>query len=306
MAFNITALTDAFLDQVNGGNFFQAVATGTVADQAQRYAVGSKGTQQLNVNTSNLVFGIDPGAANAFVNTNTSTLSLGKRDIVVDGVGAQGFADVAALYGSYAGANVGGAADESVVNGFVEDMVNKTSFAFAQSFYGGFGTGTPTNGLSDVIHGTAIAVTGGTTVSATNIIGKVERFIASYYALSGHNALENRELDIIMSMADYRKLRVAYRAANYFNTDIVSERGLAMSTWLDDSRITIYGDPAYTGQMMILPLDTVYVGDPGINENLDPQIWYSDDRNQVGYRIVYFGGVQILQQSHGRVANHTA
>ena len=306
MAFDISALTTSFLDQVNGGNFFEAVATGTVADQAQRYAVGSKGTQQLNVNNTDLVFGIDPGGTNSFVNINTSDLEFGKRDIVVDGVGAQGYASIADLYGSYAGGLVGGAADDAVVQRFVENMVDKTSFAFSQSFYGGFGTGTPTNGLSDVISSTAIAVTGGTTTTAANIIGKVERFIASYYGLTGHTALENRELDIIMSMSDYRKLRVAYRTANYFNTDLVSERGLAISSWLDDARITIYGDPAYTGQMMILPLDTVYVGDPGISENLDPQIWYSEDRNQIGYRVVYFGGVQILEESHGRVANHTA
>ena len=306
MAFDISGLTTAFLDQVNGGNFFEQVAEGTVAGQAQRYAVNSKGTQQLNVNDADLAFTIDPGAANGFVGTDSSNLDFKKRDLVVDGVGAQGYANVADLYGSYAGTQVGGAADDAVVQGFVANMIDKTSWQFAQSFYSGFGTGTPTNGLSDVISSTAIDVSGGTATTAANIIAKVEEFISDYYALAGHNALENKELDIIMSMSDYRKLRAAYRAANYFDTALTNESGLAVSSWLDDGRITIYGDPAYTGEMMIMPLNTVYLGDPGISEDMQPQIWYSEDRNQIGYRVVLFGGVQILQESHGRIANHIA
>lgn len=303
---DVSALSTAFLDQINGGNFFQAVAEGTVAGVAQRYGVASKGTQQLNVNDTELVFSIDVDGANPFVGTDTSTLEFLKRDLVVDGVGAQGYVNMAQLYGTYAGGQVGGAADDSVVQGFVQNMIDKSSFVYAQNFYNGFGTGTPTNGLLDVISSSTISVSGGTSTSSGNIIAKLEEFIREYYALSGHNALENRELDIIMSMSDYRKMRAAYRAANFFDGEITSEGGVAISRWLDDSRITIYGDPAYTGEFLIMPLDTVYVGDPGITEDLQPQVWYSEDRNQIGFRVVLFGGVQIIQPTHGRRAVQAA
>lgn len=308
MALDLSGLTTAFLDQVNGGNFFEAVAEGTVAGQAQKYAVTSKGTQQLNVNDADLAFTIDPTGSDAFVGINTSNLDFKKRDLTVTGVAAQGYATVADLYGTYAGGQVGGAADDSVVSGFAQNMIDKASYRFAQNFYNGFstGAGSGTNGLLDNISSATIALSGGATVTAANIIGKVEEFISDYLAVSGHDALENRELDIIMKMSDYRKLRSAYRAANFFNTDLTSERGLAVSTWIDDSRITIYGDPAYAGEMLMAPLSTVYVGDPGINEDMQPQIWYSEDRNQIGYRVNLFGGVQILQESHGRLATHSA
>lgn len=306
MAFDVSGLTTAFLDQINGGNFFEQVAEGTVAGEVNRYAVSSKGTQQLNVNDADLAFTIDVGGTDPFVGINTSTLDFKKRDLVVDGVGAQGYANVADLYGTYAGTQVGGAADDSVVQGFVQNMIDKASFNYSQSFYGGFGTGTPTNGFLDVISQTTIPLSGGTTTTADNIIGKVEELINDYLALSGHSALENKELDIVMSMSDYRKLRSAYRAANFFDSDITSERGVAISRWLDNSSITIYADPAYTGEFLIAPLSTVYLGDPGISEDMSPQIWYSEDRNQIGYRVVLFGGVQILQATHGRLATHIA
>ena len=109
-----------------------------------------------------------------------------------------------------------------------------------------------------------------------------------------------------MTPANYRLLRAAYRSENYFDTDLVAEGGMMVSRWLDDPRITIYGDPAYTGEMMIIAADSVFVGVPTLTDLDQVDFWYNPDKKAIGFRIEIWGGVAILEDGHGRVANHVA
>ncbi len=308
MAFDISALTTGFRDQLEGGDFYERVAEGTLADVFQTYQVRNKGTQQLNVNNADLSFTIDVDGDIDAYDTYASDLDFGKRDLVVDGIAAQGYVPVRDLYGSYAANDVSSGSDETVARRFTQQILAKTSLQYAKNVYSGFGTGSPTNGLNNAnIGGTTISVSGGASVTTANIIAKVEEIIEDFLGITGNDALENaNDLAIIMKPSDYRKLRAAYRTANFFNTDLVSEGGMMISTWLDDPRITIYGDPAYTGEMKIVATDSVFVGTPTLTDLDDVEFWYNPDKKAIGFRVEIWGGVQILQASHARTATHAA
>ena len=308
MAFNITALTDAFKNQLEGGEFYNRVGQGTMAEFFQSYDVTNKGTQQLNVNNANLTWDIDvDGDIDAYDDANSS-LVFGKRDLTVDGNAAKGYVLNRDLYGSYASVGATGHDDESVANRFVGQMLEKTSYEYAKRLYTGFGLGTPTNGLSNAnIGGTTIDITGGTAFLATNAIAKIAELIEDFLAVTGNDALENSsDIAIIVKPSDYRKIRAAYRVENYFNTDLVSESGMMISKWLDDERISIYGDPAYTGEAMIVAADSVYVGKPNLTFLDDVEFWYNPDKKAIGFSVEIWGGTQILEAGHARTANHVA
>ena len=302
MAFDISALTTAFHDQLEGGEFYNRVAEGTLANFFQTYAVRNKGTQQLNVNRANLTFDINvDGDIDAYDNYN-SDLDFGRRTLNVDGMAAQGYITNRELYGSYAAVDGNSGDDETVARRFVDNIMAQTSFQYAQSIYTGFGIGTPTNGLLDA--STNLNVGTGA-ITAGNIVQKLTDLISGFLAISGNNALENAgDIAIIMTPAHYRLLRQAYRTFNYFDTGLVNETGMMMSPWLDDSRITIYGDPAFTGQPVITATDSVYVGVPTLTDLDNVEFWYNPDKKAVGFRIEIWGGVQVLEANHLRTANN--
>ena len=307
MAFNVSAL-GAFKDELAGGDFFKLVGQGTLADAFNTYPVESVGTQQLNVNNSDLKWDVIDvnGTATTEYDTYTSDLIYGVRDLTVDGNAAQGYVTIPQLYGKYSAVGVNGDDDEAAVRRFSAEVAAKSRLQYAQRLYTGFGLGTPTNGLNTVI-GTELDVTGGTTVTSANIIAKVDTMINAFLAIAGNNPLEGMPLSIVMKMADYRKLRSAYRAANYFNTSLGNESGFAVSEWIDNEQITIYGDPAYTGEMKIMYQDSVYVGTVNAGFHFEePKVWYNIDKNAIGFRVAVFGGAQILEATHGRTVKHVA
>ena len=303
MAFDISALTSAFRDQLDGGEFYTRVGEGTLAQFFNQYEVKNKGTQQLNVNNANLSFTIDVDGDIDAYDTYASNLNFGKRDLTVDGIAAQGYVATRDLYGSYAANSATSGDDESVARKFTQHIVDQASYQYAKNLYTGFGTGTPTNGLSDIV--TSTVATGSAALSSANAITKIEALIEGFLAVSGNDALENsNDIAIILRPAHYRALRAAYRTENYFDTDLVAEGGMMVSRWLDDSRISIYGDPAYTGEPMIVAADSVFVGRPSLTDLDNVEFWYNPDKKAVGYRIEIWGGVQILEAGHGRISSN--
>ena len=305
MAFNTTAL-DAFKDELAGGDFFKLVGQGTLADAFTNYPVLSKGTQQLNINNTDLNWtsvDVNGGAVTDF-DTYSSNLVYNKVDLTVDGNVAQGYVTIPSLFGKYVAKGSTSFDDESAVRGFATAVAEESRFEYAKRLYTGFGV-TPAHGLN-AITGT-LSLTGGTTVTSANIIAKIESFINQFLAVSGNVALENRPLSIVMTAANYRALRTAYRTANFFDGTITNEQGLMISRWLDDDRITVYGDPAYTGEMKIMYQDSVVVGtvDSGFHFET-PEVWYNQDKNALGFRVSIFGGVSILESTHLRTAVNAA
>ena len=301
MAFNTTALSDAFLDQLEGGEFYNRVASGTLASFFNTYSVRNKGTQQLNVNRADLNFNIDVDGGITAYDAYASDLDFGKVDLTVDGIAAQGYVPVRDLYGSYAANDATSRDDDSVARRFTQNILDQTSWQYALSLYDGFGTGTPTNGINDIVNQTINVGTGALT--AANVISKLTALVEGFFGIAGNQALENApDIIIILSAAHYRHLRTAYRTLNYFDTDLVSEDGMMMSRWIDDPRITIYGDPAYTGEPKILASDSMYVGVPTLTDLDSVQFWYNPDNNAIGFRVEIWGGVQMLEAGHGRTA----
>ena len=304
MAFDISAL-DAFKDELAGGDFFKLVAEGTLADAFNTYEVSSKGTQQLNVNSTTLNFttlDVNGTAQNAW-DTYNSTPVYDKVDLVVDGNAAQGYVRTSDLFGSYAGNSVSSWSDEGAIRGFAQDVAAQTRLEYAKRLYTGFGLGSPTNGLTDIAANMDVDVTN-TTISKDNIIDIIELAIANFLAISGNDALEGRELTIVMTPAHYRALRAAYRTANFFDAEITSESGMFVTRWLDNAGITIYADPAYTGAPMIMYQDSIYVGTVAAGFNIEtPEVWYNQDMNSIGFRVSMFGGVQAIESTHIRTIN---
>ena len=304
MAFNVTAL-DAFKDELAGGDFFKLIGQGTLADQFNRYPVLSKGTQQLNINNTALNWtDVDAnGGAITDYDSYNSNLVFNKVDLSVDGNVAQGYVTIPSLFGTYAAKGASAGDDESTVRNFGAAVAEEAGYEYAKRIYSGFGV-TPAHGLN-ALTGTINVGTGA--VSATNIVGKMTTLVNSFLAISGNDALENRPLTIIMKPSDYRMLRQAYVTEKFFDSTISNERGVMISPYLYDDRITVYGDPAYTGEMKIMYQDSVYVGtvDAGFHFET-PEVWYNQDKNALGFRVSIFGGVQILESTHLRTAVNAA
>ena len=304
MAFTVSAL-DAFKDELAGGDFFKLVGQGTLADTFNNYPVLSKGTQQLNVNNSSLNWtsvDVNGGGITDF-DTYSSNLVYNKVDLTVDGNVAQGYVTIPQLFGTYAAKGASSYTDESVVRGFATDVAEQAGYEYAKRIYTGFGV-TPAHGLN-AIAGTINVGAGA--VSATNVIAKMTTLVDSFLAIAANEPLENRPLTIIMKPSDYRALRQAYVTLNYFDSTISNERGVMISPYLYDDRITVYGDPAYTGEMKIMYQDSIYVGtvDTGFHFET-PEVWYNQDKNALGFRVSIFGGVQVLESTHLRTAVNAA
>ena len=148
MAFNVTALP-AFQDELAGGNFFKLIGEGTLVDQFNRYPVLSKGTQQLNIDNTDLKWDsidVNGGAITDF-DSYTSNLVFNKVDLTVDGNAAQGYVTIPSLFGKYAAKGASGYDDEATVRRFGSAVAEASAYEYAKRIYSGFGV-TPAHGLN--------------------------------------------------------------------------------------------------------------------------------------------------------------
>ena len=293
MAFDITAISSDFRNELEGGLYNLAVKEGTVWNMVNQMN-GIAGKQDLNILDFDPTWNVTaPGAASDF-DTQAGTVDITRQVIDVAGEWFSVGMNEAQLDATYARASQSEDPASFFASAITDQAVAKMRERVSARFYSGFGTAA-SNGLSDIT-GTTVN-TGTAAKSAANIIGK----LATMHASIADSTHANRDDKMfVLSASDYLLYRQGLRAAglNDVLQSDVSVAGVGISPWIDDTTISVVSDPNYTGEPLLFSAQNVVFGSKNLSENEQPNFFYSQDKNIYICRGFIYGGVQALEASN--------
>ena len=296
MAFDISGLSDAFKNQLNGGEFIKEALEGTAVGLMNTYE-GIVGTQQLNT------VEFDPSwqttgrtdvtsAGVSVFDANASNVDFSKVDITIGHAFAQSWMNPKALDQTYLGYEKGGDSDTGFLSAAIDSARNQVRAKMSVDFYNGFGA-TPTNGLLDISGSTSVD-TGSAAFASGTALAKLDALVT---ALAGTSAYNRNDNVILMNAADYIAYKQAIRAAglNDVLQESVSDTGVLSSPYVTAPHIQVVGDGAAPAgfEPRIVQTGLTYFGTSNKQDAAD--LWYSQDKRAIGLYAEVYGGVAHIQ-----------
>lgn len=305
MAFNLGDLNADFRNELNGGLALLTVSEGTVAGLVRPF-VGVRGAQDLptldvsptwktNGQAAITSVGVSPFDASA------GTVNYDRKVLSVEQEYFQAKVNPFALDSTAYALGTGNSLNPQMANGaeILEQAAKHMRDRVSSRFYGGYGSGTPTNGLLDTTFTTVNVGSGA--VTAANIIAKLDVMVNT---LAGGDFYGREDHIIILSASNYNHYRQAVRLAGLNDTlqNEVSESGMQVSPFITDGRISIVADIKYTGLPRIIQTDNVVFGTTVLTENEQPELFYDKMSHSYVLRAFVYGGVQAIETGGQLVA----
>ena len=295
MAFDISAISSDFRNELEGGLYNIAVKEGTVWNMVEQMN-GIAGKQDLNILDFNPTWK-DVAASITDYDVQAGDVDLTRQVIDVHGQWFSVGMNQTQLDATFARASQSENPQAFATSEITAQAVAKMRERVSTQFYTGFGAtgGGQDNGLSDI---TGTTVTTGTAAkSAANIIGKMATLHASF-ANSTHGG--RSDAIFVVSTADNLLYRQGLRAAglNDVLQSDVTTANIGVSPWIDDTNIQVIADPNYTGEPLLFSSSNVVFGSKNLSENEQPDFFYSKDKNIYIARAYIYGGVQALEPAN--------
>lgn len=288
-SFDLSAL-ETYTDEVGGLLLAEAVVKGKTA-QLCYVQSGIKGTQAINILTSNLV--VQDGSCGW--NTSGTTIFT-QRDITVCDKKVNETLCPRDLNQYWAGQFLNaGSYNETVpfeqaivdlkvaqIGKFVEEQLWQATTG--TTCFDGFGTliSTGTTGV--------VAVTGATAITSSNALDEVDKLVV----LLDDDVASRTDLIVWMSMANFRKYLIDYRNSNYFHfsTDQVDFNEFVV--FHPGTDIRVVGTNGVTGNLVVMgPAEFMVVGVDLMSDEETLQMFYDKNDDEVRLRANFKFGAQI-------------
>ena len=300
MAFDISAISSDFRNELEGGLHNIAVKEGTVYSLVNQMN-GIAGKQDLNILDFSPTWK-DVAASDADYEAVGGSVNLTRAVIDVKGQWFNVGMNQASLDATFARASQSEDPAAFAASEIAAQAAARMRERVSTQFYGGFGaTGTPSNGLLDISGVTSVDT--GATKTAANIISKMA-LLHAQFANSTHGGATDAAF--IMSAADYILYRQGLRAEglnDVLQSDAAAS-GVLTSGWVDNPSISVIGDANYSGEPQLFSLSNVVFGSKNLSENEQPDFFYSKDKNIYLCRGYIYGGVQALEAGNIFVSNN--
>jgi hypothetical protein len=297
MAFNVTGLTNYTNEQSTelvvkslfGGK------TAALLQAAGQVQVGVKSAEALNILDSDVYFQADGCGYTASGNTTFS-----QRTITVGKIKVEETLCPKTLEAKWMQTQIAAGSPEAVP--FEEQIGNEKSSKIAKllevAMWQGDTATSNTNpntnkfdGFVKII-GDATAVDGNTTSATAITTANIDDLVDDMYAAIPADIADADDLVLFVGIDTFKKYTTALRASNLFHYAADSE-GMEIMIPATNVKMVGVGGLNGTDKMYLGRLSNFFVGTDLANEEEEYRFWYSQDNDEVRFRVTCKYGVQV-------------
>jgi hypothetical protein len=297
MAFNVTGLTNYTNEQSTelvvkslfGGK------TAALLQAAGQVQVGVKSAEALNILDSDVYFQADGCGYTASGNTTFS-----QRTITVGKIKVEETLCPKTLEAKWMQTQIAAGSPEAVP--FEEQIGNEKSSKIAKllevAMWQGDTATSNTNpntnkfdGFVKII-GDATAVDGNTTSATAITTSNIEALVDDMYAATPADIADADDLVLFVGIDTFKKYTTALRASNLFHYAADSE-GMEIMIPATNVKMVGVGGLNGTDKMYLGRISNFFVGTDLANEEEEYRFWYSQDNDEVRFRVTCKYGVQV-------------
>ena len=297
MAFNVTGLTD-YTNQQSTDLVLKSLfgsKTAAVLQAAGQVQVGVKSAEALNILTGDVYFQADGCGYTASGNT-----TFTQRNITVGKIKVEETLCPKTLEAKWMQTQIAAGSPEAVP--FEEQIGNDKATRIAKllevAMWQGDTATSNTNpntnkfdGFVKII-GDATAVDGNTTSATAITTANIDDLVDDMYAAIPADIADADDLVLFVGIDTFKKYTTALRASNLFHYAADSE-GMEIMIPATNVKMVGVGGLNGTDKMYLGRLSNFFVGTDLANEEEEYRFWYSQDNDEVRFRVTCKYGVQV-------------
>ena len=299
MAFNVTGLTN-YVNEQNTDILVKSLfgsKTASVLQAAGQVQVGVKSAEALNILSSDVYFQADGCGYTSSGNTTFSqrTITVGKikveEDLCPKTLEAKWMQTQIA-----AGSPTAVPFEQAITDSKASVIAKQLEIAMWQGDTATSNTNPNTNkfdGFNKIIDAVSASTVAGNTSSATAItVSNVEALVDDIYNVIPADIATADDLVLWVGIDTFKKYTTALRNSNLFHYAVDAE-GLEMMIPGTNLKMIGTGGLNGTNKMYAGRLSNFFVGTDLANEEEELKYWYSQDNDEVRFRMTCKYGVQI-------------
>lgn len=297
MAFNVTGLTN-YTNEQSTELVVKSLFSGKTAallQAAGQVQVGVKSAEALNILDSDVYFQADGCGYTASGNTTFS-----QRTITVGKIKVEETLCPKTLEAKWMQTQIAAGSPEAVP--FEEQIGNEKANKIAKlleiAMWQGDTATSNTNpntnkfdGFVKII-GDATAVTGNTSSATAITTANIDDLVDDMYAAIPADIADADDLVLFVGIDTFKKYTTALRASNLFHYAADSE-GMEIMIPATNVKMVGVGGLNGTNKMYLGRLSNFFVGTDLANEEEEYRFWYSQDNDEVRFRVTCKYGVQV-------------
>ena len=300
MAFNVSALAN-YTDEQRADLLSRSLfgnKTAEILFQAGQVQVGVKSASALNILTSTVFFQADGCGYNP-----SGTTTFTQRNITVGAIKVEETLCPKSLEAKWMQTQI--APGSAIEVPFEEQIGREKASRIARlleiAMWQGDTASTNTNpntnrfdGFNKIIDAASASTIAGNTISATAITtSNIDDILDAMYAVVPSEIASEADLVCFCGIDTYKKYLVNLKNANLFH--YMQEASEAMESIIPGTnvRLIAVGGLDGTNRLFLGRLNNFFVGTDLANEEEEFKFWYSQDNDEVRYRVSMKYGVQI-------------
>lgn len=300
MAFNVSALAN-YTDEQRADLLSRSLfgnKTAEILFQAGQVQVGVKSASALNILTSTVFFQADGCGYNP-----SGTTTFTQRNITVGAIKVEETLCPKSLEAKWMQTQI--APGSAIEVPFEEQIGREKASRIARlleiAMWQGDTASTNTNpntnrfdGFNKIIDAASASTIAGNTISATAITtSNIDDILDAMYAVVPSEIASEADLVCFCGIDTYKKYLVNLKNANLFH--YMQDASEAMESIIPGTnvRLIAVGGLDGTNRLFLGRLNNFFVGTDLANEEEEFKFWYSQDNDEVRYRVSMKYGVQI-------------